>query len=165
MNLAHRLPYVLIRWADKFIFLNYYCMATKCIYLYIFADFPDGSLPESGRSPRGGNDNPLQCSCLGNPVDRMSLVGFHWFLRCWCLLLPSPAWPKLSTRPSALREQEPSSVSPGHLAHGLAHGRCLVIIVWYDSHCREALQFDAITRWSGDLTKTFSAFSVGNSWG
>ena len=76
MNLAHRLPYVLIRWADKFIFLNYYCMATKCIYLYIFADFPDGSLPESGRSPRGGNDNPLQCSCLGNPVDRMSLVGF-----------------------------------------------------------------------------------------
>ena len=76
-----------------------------------------------------------------------------------------PSWPKLSTRPSALREQEPSSVSPGHLAHGLAHGRCLVIIVWYDSHCREALQFDAITRWLGDLTKTFSAFSVGNSWG
>ena len=24
----------------------------------------------SGRSPGGGNGNPLQCFCLGNPVDR-----------------------------------------------------------------------------------------------
>ena len=29
-----------------------------------------GSVPESGGSPRGGNDNPLQYSCLGNPMDR-----------------------------------------------------------------------------------------------
>ena len=29
-----------------------------------------GSTPESGRSPGGGNGNPLQYSCLGNPVDR-----------------------------------------------------------------------------------------------
>ena len=43
--------------------------------------FPDGSvvknppanagdtglIPELGRSPRVGNGNPLQCSCLGNP--------------------------------------------------------------------------------------------------
>ena len=29
-----------------------------------------GSIPESGRSPRRGNDNPLQFSCLGNPMDR-----------------------------------------------------------------------------------------------
>ena len=28
------------------------------------------SIPGSGRSPRGGNDNPLQYSCLGNPMDR-----------------------------------------------------------------------------------------------
>jgi len=26
--------------------------------------------PESGRSPGGGNGNPLQYSCLGNPTDR-----------------------------------------------------------------------------------------------
>ena len=26
-----------------------------------------GSIPGLGRSPRGGNDNPLQCSCLENP--------------------------------------------------------------------------------------------------
>ena len=29
-----------------------------------------GSIPGSGRSPREGNDNPLQYSCLGNPKDR-----------------------------------------------------------------------------------------------
>ena len=29
-----------------------------------------GSIPGSGRSPGEGNDNPLQCSCLENPMDR-----------------------------------------------------------------------------------------------
>ena len=29
-----------------------------------------GSIPESGRSPREGNGNPLQHSCMGNPADR-----------------------------------------------------------------------------------------------
>ena len=29
-----------------------------------------GSISGSGRSPGGGNDNPLQYSCLENPMDR-----------------------------------------------------------------------------------------------
>ena len=29
-----------------------------------------GSIPESGRSPGKGNSNPLQYSCLENPMDR-----------------------------------------------------------------------------------------------
>ena len=29
-----------------------------------------GSIPESGRSPGGGNGNLLQCSCLENSMDR-----------------------------------------------------------------------------------------------
>ena len=29
-----------------------------------------GSIPRSGRSPGGGYDNPLQYSCLENPMDR-----------------------------------------------------------------------------------------------
>ena len=29
-----------------------------------------GLIPGPGRSPGGGNDNPLQCSCLENPMDR-----------------------------------------------------------------------------------------------
>jgi len=27
-------------------------------------------IPGSGRFPGEGNDHPLQCSCLGNPMDR-----------------------------------------------------------------------------------------------
>ena len=34
-----------------------------------------GSIPGSRRSPGEGNGNPLQYSCLENPVDRRSLVG------------------------------------------------------------------------------------------
>ena len=29
-----------------------------------------GLIPGSGRSPGGGNGNPLQYSCLDNPIDR-----------------------------------------------------------------------------------------------
>ena len=29
-----------------------------------------GSIPESGRSPGGGHGNPLQYSCLENPMDK-----------------------------------------------------------------------------------------------
>ena len=29
-----------------------------------------GSIPGMGRSPGGGQGNPLQYSCLGNPIDR-----------------------------------------------------------------------------------------------
>ena len=29
-----------------------------------------GAVPRWGRSPRAGNGNPLQNSCLGNPMDR-----------------------------------------------------------------------------------------------
>ena len=29
-----------------------------------------GSIPGSGRSPEGGHGNPLQYSCLDNPMDR-----------------------------------------------------------------------------------------------
>ena len=36
-----------------------------------------GSIPGSGRSPGGGNGNPLQCSCLENPMDR----GARWALQ------------------------------------------------------------------------------------
>ena len=35
------------------------------------ADIRDaGSIPGSGRSPGGGHSNPLQNSCLENPMDR-----------------------------------------------------------------------------------------------
>ena len=41
-----------------------------------------GSIPGSGRSPEGGNGNPLQYPCLENPKDRgdwQSMV--HWITK------------------------------------------------------------------------------------
>ena len=35
-----------------------------------------GSTPGSGRSPGERDGNPIQYSCLGNPIDRRSLVGY-----------------------------------------------------------------------------------------
>ena len=32
-----------------------------------------GSLPGSGKSPGGGNEDPLQYCCPGNPIDRGAL--------------------------------------------------------------------------------------------
>ena len=41
-----------------------------------------GLIPLLGRSPEGGHDNPLQYSCLENPMDRGALnpppVPAHW---------------------------------------------------------------------------------------
>ena len=39
-----------------------------------------GSIPGLGGSPGGGNDNPVQYSCLENPMDRGS-----GGLQSWCL--------------------------------------------------------------------------------
>ena len=42
-------------------------------------DARDTSLiPGSGRSPGGGSGNPLQYSCLGNPMDRGALQAIVW---------------------------------------------------------------------------------------
>ena len=35
-----------------------------------------GSVPQLGRSPGGGNGNPLQYSCLENSMDKRSLTGY-----------------------------------------------------------------------------------------
>ena len=34
-----------------------------------------GLIPGLGRSPGGGHGNPLQCSCLENPMDRRAWPG------------------------------------------------------------------------------------------
>ena len=43
-----------------------------------------GSIPGSGRSPREGNGNPLQYSCLRNLLDRRSPEGYSpWGHNGW----------------------------------------------------------------------------------
>ena len=41
-----------------------------CIFLSVCNTRDAGSTPGLGRSPGEGNGNPLQYSCLGNPMDR-----------------------------------------------------------------------------------------------
>ena len=46
-----------------------------------------GLNPWLGRSSEEGNGSPLQYSCLGNPMDRRSLVGYSpWSHKSWALL-------------------------------------------------------------------------------
>ena len=75
-----------------------FAMANR--YLPVW-DFPGGSgiknlpahagdlglIPGWGRSPERGNGNPLQCSCLGNPMDRGAWWGtVHGVARSWTQL-------------------------------------------------------------------------------
>ena len=46
-----------------------------------------GSIPRSGRDPGEGNGNPLQYSCLGNPMDRGAWqVTVHGDAKSWTCL-------------------------------------------------------------------------------
>ena len=46
-----------------------------------------GSIPGSGKSPEEGNGNPLQYSCLGNPINRgVWWPTVHWVTKSWALL-------------------------------------------------------------------------------
>ena len=46
-----------------------------------------GSIPRSGRYPGGGNGDPLQYSCLENPMDRGAwLATFHRVAKSWTRL-------------------------------------------------------------------------------
>ena len=63
---------------------NFILLASICEYVWNYQGFPCGSavknppasagdmnsIPGSERSPREGNGNPLQYSCLENPTDR-----------------------------------------------------------------------------------------------
>ena len=46
-----------------------------------------GLIPGLGRSPRGGHGNPLQFSCLENPMDRGAWWAMvHRFIKRWTQL-------------------------------------------------------------------------------
>ena len=56
-----------------------------------------GSIPGTGRSSGGSHGNPLQYSCLENPLGQRSLVGYS---PCNCKELDMTEW--LSTAPDVL---------------------------------------------------------------
>jgi len=52
-----------------------------------------GLIPGSGRSPGGGNGNPLQYSCLENPMDRGAwLVMVYRVAKNWTQLKRLSTW-------------------------------------------------------------------------
>ena len=53
-----------------------------------------GSIPRSGRSPREGHGNPLQYSCLENPMDSEEAGGLQ--------SMGSQSWTRLSTYANTL---------------------------------------------------------------
>ena len=66
-------------WCYIFAFLNYYINGTTSEVKASACNAGGlGSIPGSGRSPGEGNDNPLQYSCLENPMD-----GGAWWARVY----------------------------------------------------------------------------------
>ena len=53
-----------------------YCAVVKNPPVHAGDTGDAGSIRGSGRSPGGGNGNPLQSSCLENPHGQRSLAGF-----------------------------------------------------------------------------------------
>ena len=49
----------------------------KNVPAYVGDAGDSGSIPGSGRSPGGENGNPLQYSCLGNPIDKGAWCGLQ----------------------------------------------------------------------------------------
>ena len=45
-----------------------------------------GSIPGLGRSPGEGNDKPLQCSCLENPMDLAALASEACISAQYCIV-------------------------------------------------------------------------------
>ena len=69
-----------------------------------------GLIPGLGRFPGEGNDNPLQYSCLENPMDREAWCFELW---CWRRLLRVP-WTARRSNQSILKE-----ISPGISLKGM----------------------------------------------
>ena len=71
-----------------------------------------GSIPGSGRSPVGRNGNPLQYSCLENPMDRGAWrASVHGVAKSWTRLTEHKA--RRDGNPSALlRENRDSGAGP-----------------------------------------------------
>ena len=102
-----------------------------------------GLIPRSGRSPGGGNGNPLQDSCLGNPMDR----GARWApthgvtesrtrLSGW-------AWAVLLTGLREVLPRDPRSGETGRQSW-LPLPLCLEQLFWKEQH----LLCESSTSWA-----------------
>ena len=91
-----------------------------------------GSIPWSGRSPGGGNGNPLQHSCLDNPMDRgawratvCGVIKSWTWLSDWTLEIATVFYYILIQKYEVLREEcwnfTAGEIVTGTLIHSFAH--------------------------------------------
>ena len=75
-------PYYIVYWASHVALVVKNPLANA-------GDIRDvGLIPESGRSPGGGQGNPLQYFCLENPMDRRAWwATVHRVAQSWALLM------------------------------------------------------------------------------
>ena len=91
-----------------------------------------GSIPGSGRSPREGHGNPLQYSCLGNPMDRgawrAALHGVTRVAQSWATEQQACAASLLLTWQHGhfLCRTFTASMSPSNAQHHTRHDECHV---------------------------------------
>ena len=94
-----------------------------------------GLIPGSGRSPREGNGNPLQYSCLENLMDRGAWwAAVHGVAKSWARLSD---WHLLtySTRDSQESSPAPKFESITSLAFNFLYGPTLTTIHYYSYYC------------------------------
>ena len=108
-----------------------------------------GSILGSGRSPREGNGNPLQYSCLGNPMDRGA---------CWPTVhgvTKSLTW--LSTHTRTLLPNQGAVVLSRGVLRPPAHAR------WLSQDLKQSLS-EAVCLCSFKRTQAIIKAWDGNSW-
>ena len=76
-----------------------------------------GSIPGLERSPRGGNGNPLQCSCLENPRD-----GEAWWAAVYGV---TQSWTQLKRLSSSSSQCSGLENSRDSIVHGIFQARTL----------------------------------------
>ena len=96
-----------------------------------------GSIPGSGRSPGGGHNNPLQYSCLENPMDRGAWrATVHSVAKSWTRLK------QLSTAQHKFIDSR-SLVNPKQHKYKDTHGRITVKLL--ETIIRKS--FESSQRW------------------
>ena len=88
------------------------------------------SIPGLGRSPGGGHGNPLQYSCLENPIDRGTWrATVHGFARVGHNLVTKPPPVRTHSKPSGTKVRP---FSPGKFIN--VHPLCLLLLPLFFLH-------------------------------
>ena len=103
-----------------------------------------GSIPESGRSPEEGNGNPLQYSCLKNPMDRGTWqAAIHGTTKSWTWLKQLTTAPPFYVMKVKSFSRVRVFATPGIVAHRIFQAR---VLEWV------AISFSRVSSWPRDQT-------------